>query len=160
MGKGGHNQKPTQLKILQGTFRRHRAKKGEPKPAPVTAVPKPPRHLNGFGKWMWRRIAPELVEKQILTVLDLQALEILCDAYGFYRAARAAMLRKGRTLQQYLSDRNSQTTPEATMMRQCWNTFKGFMAEFGLSPSSRAKLDIPTPKGKEQDPMEELLNES
>jgi P27 family predicted phage terminase small subunit len=159
VGKGGHNQKPTQLKIIHGTFRKHRAKKGEPKPQLVDEVPKPPRHLNGFGKWIWRRIAPELVEKRILTVLDLQSLEILCDAYGLYRAARAAMLRKGRTLQQYLQGQNSQTTPEATMMRQCWATFKAFMAEFGLSPASRGKLDIPAPKESEEDPMKRLLDE-
>ena len=155
----GRYRKPTQLKIIQGTFCKSRANRGEPKPRLVNEVPKPPQHLNGFGKWIWRRVAPELVEKQILTVLDLPALEILCDAYGLYRAARAAMLRKGRTLQQYLQGQNSQTTPEATMMRQCWATFKAFMAEFGLSPSSRGRLDIPAPKADEPDPMERLLNE-
>lgn len=152
--------KPTQQKIIQGTFRKHRAKQGEPKPELLMQVPKPPVHLNSYGKQMWRKVAPELVAKRIISTLDLHSLEILCDAYGMYRASRAAMLRNGkRTLAQYLKGQNSQTTPEATMMRQCWATYKSFMSEFGLSPSSRTKLDVPGAKEAEEDPMERLFNE-
>ncbi len=148
------------MKIIHGTFRKNRAKKGEPKPEALAGIPKPPAHLNKFGKQMWRQVAPELVKTMLISSLDLRTLEICCDAYGMYREARAAMLRNGkRTLRQYLAGQNSQTTPEATMMRQCWTTFKTFMGEFGLSPASRAKMDIKESEEPKKNPMEELLHE-
>ncbi len=155
----GRPRKPTKTKIIQGTFRKHRAKRDEPKPEVLIGVPKPPKHLTRFGKAMWRQVIPELVKTMLISSLDLRTLEICCDAYGMYREARAAMLRNGkRTLRQYLAGQNSQTTPEATMMRQCWTTYKTFIGEFGLSPAARAKMDIKAPEDPEKDPMENLLN--
>jgi P27 family predicted phage terminase small subunit len=169
MGKGGHNKKPTQAKIIQGTFRKDRAPAKEPKPEKVSNVPKPPAYLSKYAKKVWKDLAEELVEKGILTVVDLPALEACCEAYGQYRLAFEAVFRpvdpetgkKGkRTLARYMKGRNSQTMPEYTAMNKAWATFKSFLTEFGLTPASRTKLEIAEPKGKGEDPMEKLWNEA
>jgi len=169
MSRGGHNKKPTKTKIIQGTFRNDRAPANEPKPEKVSDIPKPPAYLNKYAKKIWKALAEELKDKGILTVVDLPALEICCEAYGQYRLACEAVFRpvdpktgkRGkRTLAEYLKGRNSQTMPEYTAMKGCWATFKSFLTEFGLTPASRTKLEIVEPKGKEDDPMEKLWNEA
>ena len=161
--------KPTQLKVIHGTFRKDRAPKKEPEPKKVTVVPRPPAHLTKYGKKLWKSLAAELVEKGVLTVVDLPALEVCCDAYGIYRAAKEAVFqpvdpvtrKKGkRTLAEYLRGKNSQTHPEYTAMTRAFYFFKAYLIEFGLTPSSRSKLDLPEPKGNKQDPMEKLWNEA
>lgn len=169
MGKGGHNKKPTQAKIIQGTFRKDRAPKKEPEPEKVSEVPKPPAYLSKYAKKAWKALAEELVKKGILTVIDNLALEVCCEAYGQYRLAYEAVFRpvdpktgkRGkRTFAEYMRGRNSQTMPEYTSMKRAWATFKGYLTEFGLTPASRTKLEIAEPKGKGEDPMEKLWNEA
>lgn len=164
----GRPRKPTQSKILHGTFRNDRAPKNEPQPEKILEIPRPPSHLSKYAKKLWKQLAGELVEKGILTVLDTAALEACCEAYGQYRMAHEAVFRpvdpetgkKGkRTLAEYLRGRNSQTMPEYTTMTKAWTTFKTFLTEFGMTPASRGKLDI-SEKGDEKDPMERLFHEA
>lgn len=168
MGSGGHNRKPRKTKIIRGTFRNDRNPKNEPEPEPVSQVPKPPSHLSLYAKRLWKSLAPELMDKGILTVVDLAALEICCAAYGEYRQAYDAVYRPRdpktgrivkRTLTQYMAGQNSQTTPEYTAMRQAWTAFKSYLMEFGLTPASRNRIELPEPEEPEKDPVERMFNE-
>ena len=161
--------KPTQTKIIHGTFRKDRAPKNEPQPEKVLEIPRPPSHLSKYAKKAWKSLAGELVDKGILTVIDTLALETCCEAYGQYRLAYEAVFRpidrktrkRGkRTFAEYMKGENSQTTPEYAAMNKAWMTFKSYLAEFGLTPASRTKLEITEPKGKGDDPMEKLWNEA
>lgn len=169
MPKGGHNRKPTGTKIIHGTFRKDRAQEREPEPEKVAEIPKPPSYLSKYAKKLWKSLAGELVEKGILTVVDVPALEACCEAYGQYRAAHEAVFRpvspltgnrEKRTLAEYMRGRNSQTMPEYSTMTKAWTTFKSYLVEFGLTPASRSRVGIPDPKGKENDPMEKLYREA
>ena len=161
--------KPTKLKLIQGTFRKDRAVENEPRPEPVIEVPRPPSYLNKYAKKMWKALADELVHKGILTMVDIPALEVCCETYGQYRLAHEAVFRPidpetgkkaKRTLAEYMDGRNSQTMPEYTAMTKAFISFKGYLVEFGLSPSSRGRLDIPRELGDKIDPMEKLYHES
>jgi P27 family predicted phage terminase small subunit len=108
------------------------------------------------------------MDKGILTVVDLAALEICCAAYGEYRQAYDAVYRPRdpktgrivkRTLTQYMAGQNSQTTPEYTAMRQAWTAFKSYLMEFGLTPASRNRIELPEPEEPEKDPVERMFNE-
>jgi len=159
MGSGGRPRKPTRSKIIQGTFRRDRAAKREPAPKLVAEVPKVPKGLPKIAGAMWRELAPELVEKRLLTVVDLRAFEVVCVTYAIYRQAYQAVTGRGRrTIAEYLRGQNSQTIPEFNAMMRSFSVMKAYMTEFGLTPASRGKLDIPEPKDA-QDEMERLLNE-
>lgn len=168
MGSGGHNRKPRKSKIIHGTFRKDRNPKREPEPQAISNIPKPPSHLNRYAKKFWKSLAAELVDKGLLTVVDMAALEVCCVAYGEYRGAYDAVYRPRdpvtgrivkRTLTEYMCNRNSQTIPEHTAMRQAWNVFKSYLVEFGLTPASRNRIELPEPKGEEADPVKRMWNE-
>jgi len=164
-----NTRKPRKTKIIRGTFRKDRNPQHEPEPAVVNAVPKPPSQLNRYAKKLWKSLAAELVDKGIMTVVDLAALEVCCAAYGEYRAAFDAVYRPRdpetgrlmrRTFAEYMVDRNSQTMPEYTAMRQAWILFKGYLVEFGFTPASRNRIEIPKPKSDKEDPIEGMWNEN
>jgi len=165
MGSGGHNRKPRQQKIIEGTFRKDRNPSHEPEPEKYTEAPKPPSHLGKFGKKLWKRLAPELIEEGLLTVLDNQALELLCETYDQYRQAHEAVYyvrdaegkRKRRSLGEYLIGRNSQTMPEYQAMNRNLAEIIRLLREFGMTPVARNRIDLPE-KEDAQDPMEKLWN--
>lgn len=165
MPKGGHNRKPKTQKIIQGTFRSDRNPKNEPEPEKLTEAPRPPSSLNKFGKRLWKTITPKLIDLGVLTDLDLPVLEMACEAWGDYKDLKESILkpinpetgkREKQTLGEYMKGRNSQTMPEYTAMKQLYQIFKSYMAEFGVTPVSRNRITI-VPKKEEKDPMEELL---
>lgn len=167
MGSGGHNRKPTKQKILQGTFRKHREPENEPAPAPVNEIPRAPSHLNRWGKRKWKELAPLLQYDGLLTSIDFTSLELVCGAYGTWREMLEAIYhytdedgkRHRRTMAQYLVGRNSQTAPELAAMHKAEQLYKSLIAEFGLSPAARGRINVPKPAA-EKDPMEALLNEA
>lgn len=165
MGSGGHNRKPRQQKIIEGTFRKDRNPSNEPEPAKYAEAPKPPSHLGKYGKKLWKKLAPQLVEQGLLTVLDNQALELLCETYDQYRQAHEAVYyvrdadgkRRRQSLGDYLRGRNSQTMPEYQAMNRNYAEIIRLLREFGMTPVARNRIDLPE-KEDEQDPMEKLWN--
>jgi len=168
MPRGGQNRKPKQLKVIQGTFRKDRNPAKEPEGTPVTEAPRAPSTLNRWGKRLWKRYAVLLIDNGVLTDLDLPALEQLCQEYGIAAELYDAVThyvdddgkRKRQSMAEYLAGRNSQTMPEVAVMRQAKNALKSYLAEFGLTPASRNRIDLGKGGEKEEDPMEALLNEA
>lgn len=165
----GRPRKPRQKKIIQGTFRKDRNPGNEPSPSVLLTVPKPPAGMNRWARRLWKDLIAELMEQQLVTTIDLATLELCCEAYGMYREAKDAVFhprnletgkRVRRSLAEYLRGRNSQTMPELTTMKNGWQLYKAYMAEFGLSPASRNRIHIPGPREAGQDPMEKILNEA
>lgn len=163
-GKGSGHRIPRQSKIIRGTFRNDRNPENEPEPEKCTAIPSPPSYLGSYAKGLWRRIAKAMVEAGILTTVDLPALEFMCSAYEEFREAREVVYftakGKARTLRQYMRGKNSQTMPEYNAMKNAFSTYKSYATEFGLTPSSRNRIDLKPPKEPEVDPMERILNEA
>ena len=166
----GRKKIPTKIKIIRGTFRKDRAPEREPEPEVVRDVPRPPPDLPPAGKKVWKKLADELVDKKVLTVVDLPALEVCCLNYGLFKELRKAIHRKiedpitgklrKQTLAEYMLGRNSQTMPEYVQMTKAFMTFKAYLVEFGLTPSSRARLNIPEGKEDEgEDPVQRMWNE-
>jgi P27 family predicted phage terminase small subunit len=163
----GRPKKPTQLKLIQGTFRKDRNSENEPEPEKVIEIPKPPSYLTKYAKKLWKVLTAELIEQEILTKVDIPALEACCEAYG--RAAHEAVFRPRdletgklmkRTLAEYMKGRNSQTMPEYTAMTKAFNTFKTYLIEFGLTPASRGRINIPKSPEEEADTMKRLYHEA
>ena len=153
--------------MTQGTFRNDRNPENEPEPEKILDIPKPPSFLNKYSKKLWKSLAAELVDKKVLTVVDIAALEVCCDLYGQYREAREAVYKiiinpvtgkkRRQTFAEYMNGKNSQTMPEYTAMTKTYASFKSYLSEFGLTPASRNKIDIP-PDKEEKDKMRALLN--
>ncbi|HUV64007.1 MAG TPA: phage terminase small subunit P27 family [Sedimentisphaerales bacterium] len=122
--------------------------------------PKPPSGLNRWARREWKRLAAELQTQDLLTIMDLAALEIACVAFGVHRECMDA-IKKAGGLSKYLSgkDANSHTRPLFSAQRHAWITYKSYLTEFGLSPASRNRISLPARKESGQSPMRKLLNE-
>jgi P27 family predicted phage terminase small subunit len=155
---------PSRIKVIKGTFRPDRAPANEPDPLVITSVPRAPSHLNRWAKQMWNATARELVRLRMFTTLDTYSLEVLCEQYGIYRELKESITHKkveGKlqkiTLAEYLATRNSQTMPEFTAMKGAFERYSALLKEFGLSPSSRSRIDLLGEPPATKDPMEDLL---
>jgi len=79
----------------------------------------------------------------VVAEIDTFALQMFSDAWEDYIAAREVIRRDGPT---YATTTNTGDTmwrprPELAMMNNAWDRLKKIIPEFGLTPSSRAKID-------------------
>jgi phage terminase small subunit len=86
--------KPTNLKVLQGTARPHRAKR---EPRHPVGDPRPPAWLGEEARVFWHELVPVLVGAGVLTTADRQALALTCSALAEHRAAMAVLDAGGST---------------------------------------------------------------
>ncbi len=77
MGRRGPPPKPTALRVLHGD-RKDRINTSEPSPA--AAEVRPPDWLGGEALGVWRRLAPDLERKGVLSAWDVEAFAVYCDA--------------------------------------------------------------------------------
>lgn len=135
----GRKPKPTHLKVLEGNPGKRPLNKNEPKPKPV--APKCPSWLNKIAKKEWKRIVPELERLGLLTVVDGAALEGYCQAYARWVEAEQFLQKHGtvfRTPSGYI-----QQVPQVAIAQKYLQLVKAFCAEFGLTPSSRGRMQLP-----------------
>lgn len=149
----GRKPKPTALKLVQGNPGRRPLNKKEPKP-PATMPPKP-KHLSGFASEAWDRIAPELHRAGLLSKIDGAGLELLVCAYDDWRAANALVVAEGLTYECETAGGGSmvRARPEVAMRSDAWRRVRAILAEFGLTPASRSRIDV-NPADDAKDPAE------
>ena len=104
----------------------------------------PPARLSPASAAVWREVAPLLRRVQVLTELDVIALEMLCDAVADYRHARTVrgddfVVKSGKG-----SEMISQWMVAAQMASK---RAEGFMGKFGMDPASRTRLMV-QPQGE------------
>jgi P27 family predicted phage terminase small subunit len=137
MGARGPAPKPTNLKLIQGTFRKDRAPRTEPQPE--TKAPKMPTWLNRDGKREWKRIIGELEELGLVSELDRNVLAAYCQAFGEWREHSRAVYENGTTT---ISGAGSIVAhPEVAMRNDAYRRMLKAAQEFGLTPSSRTRIN-------------------
>ena len=146
---------PTSLKILYGNPGKRPLNESEPKPRPIS--PLCPEWLGDIAKQEWQRVVPELERLGLLTCVDGAALEGYCDAYGKW--VELTQFLKKFEKQGYMFKTPSgymQQMPQVSMAQRYLSIVKSFCTEFGLTPSSRARMTLPG-QSEDDDPMEALL---
>ena len=83
----GRPRKPTELKLVTGNPGHRSLNKREPDAEYLNDLD-PPEHLCEDAKKVWQVLAPRLRQSKLLTVLDIEPLETLCNAIVDYRLAR------------------------------------------------------------------------
>lgn len=148
----GRKPKPTNLKILQGNPGHRPLPANEPKPEPI--APKCPSHLDKTAKREWRRVAPELEKLGLLTRIDMAALAAYCQTYSRWAEAEA-MIRKHGVL---IKTPNGfpVVSPYLTIANRTLDQMKSFLTEFGMTASSRSRINVNIGE-KEIDEFEEFL---
>lgn len=158
--------------MIQGEFGGQVPDQGETNATTLTEVPKPPSHLNRYGKAKWKELLVILIREGRVTEADLTSIELMCDAYGEYREAKAAIYcmvdevdadgyktgkRHRRKLAEYLKDRNSQTAPELAAMNKAFTNYDRLAKDFGLSPTGRKRGGIKEPP-KQDNPFRAYID--
>jgi P27 family predicted phage terminase small subunit len=151
----GRKPKPTKLHILDGNPSKldlDEKIKHEPKPIPI--APECPKWLKPLAKKIWKKFYPELENLGLLTIIDEMAFAGLCQNYAIYIETERFLKKNGRT---YKTRRGKiKTRPEVYISNNALNFVKSFATEFGLTPSSRGRIILPS--GTLDDEFERLLD--
>ena len=135
----GRKPKPTILKKIQGNPGKRALPKREPKPQ--SEVRRPYGLGKGLQDRFWKDHAPELERLGVLTGVDTAAFRLMAEHYAF--AVQAAQeLREGGSLT-VEGREGPKKHPLLQALRDNSQMFKAFAVEFGMTPSSRARLQLP-----------------
>ena len=128
MGKRGPQKTPTAILDGRGSWR-GKVRKGDPRPEPY--YPKCPEWMGLREQAVWDRLIPELFNLGIMTRLD---------AFAFSRYCAYSVL--------WLSEFENEDRKEGTLEKYS-NQLSRLESSFGLTPSSRASLDVKSPDKKD-----------
>lgn len=136
LGKRGPTAKPTPLRILHGD-RKDRINHSEP--APPTNGTDLPTWASGEAQEIWKRLAPGLVARGVLTAWDADAFLVLCEALARYKSATqlvngSALLVQGSS--------GLMKNPALQVQAEAERTFLTYAARFGLTPSDRQSIKV------------------
>tara|TARA_R100001198_G_C5204309_1_gene192122 strand:+ start:426 stop:899 length:474 start_codon:yes stop_codon:yes gene_type:complete len=132
---------PTELKKQRGTLRKDRLNPNEPKLPCV--IPPIPTWLSEDGQKAFAELSTLLYDMSVLTQADELALTLLCDAYSEYKKAKEIVNELGSTMEVVSREGNSKSVirPEVQIANQSFVRVFQLLKEFGLTPSSRAKVN-------------------
>ena len=150
----GRPSKPTALKLIEGNPGKRPLPKNEPKPD-TSLIPCPDylkKDKVAFAEW--KRIIPELYKLGLLTKVDKTALELYCSQYSIYRQALRVINDEGLITTNIRQ--GDKANPAAAIAREAAKVIKAIAVEFGLTPSSRCRINLPGQAN--DDPMEKLLS--
>jgi P27 family predicted phage terminase small subunit len=145
--------KPTAIKKIQGTFRRDRAA-NEANPDPF--IPQPPDFLDSVALAEWNRLAPELYDLGLLARIDRAALAGYCTAYSRWCASSEILKTEEQVIT--TSNGNFVQNPRLGIVRRALDDMRKWAIEFGMTPSSRSRVNVNKDKkrGKKPSPFDLL----
>lgn len=135
----GRPPKPTALKVITG----HHKGESASKKASGAHAGEPPAHLNDYAKLEWRRIAPILEKRGLISEEEAAALALYCQAYGRWQQAELKITELAGTGDGLIVKapsgypiQNPYLAIANKAMEQCYQ----YLQQFGLSPSARARI--------------------
>jgi P27 family predicted phage terminase small subunit len=140
--KRGPAKTPTKLAVVKGE-RPDRLNKAEPQPAEPGGL-EPPSWLSDAAKTMWRRLAPDLQRKGVLTAWDVDEFAAVCAHYVTWRTAQQLVDVEGPLVEGYRGAMVK--NPAAQVARDAHAEFLRGASRFGMTPSDRTALSV----GEEQ----------
>ncbi len=145
----GRKPKPTSLKKLEGNPGKRPLNLNEP--IPQSIAPECPSWLLAEAKKEWKRLASELEKLGLLTALDKVAFECYCQSYAKWKKAEKFLKKHGTTIKIPQKDEYGEVIsikvkkfPEVSIANECLVQIKAFASEFGLTPSSRGRVYLPS----------------
>lgn len=132
----------------------------------IDKLPNPPDFLDENAKRVWWDNIEVLVSNKLFTEADTYALAGFCLAWSQIISAQKVTSEKlkGNLVFKTSKDENSNyimSTPYTTIIQKNLVIAKAYASEFGMTPSSRGRMQLPVEGGKKvDDEMESLLNEA
>lgn len=141
----GRRSKPTVFKVLSGTDQPCRRNDDEPQPDIPDSLQDPPDFLSKTAKAEWYSLGIKLHNAGLLTELDYSAFEKYCIAHGHLVDAETKMGDKFVVCGAKGGDIQN---PLMGIINKCTEICHKFLSEFGMTPSSRAKVKVDGAKKK------------
>jgi len=141
------------LKLISGTARRDRQSRSHAGER-LVSPPGPPEHLSDRAAAEWRRLARELVEAGSLTGADLRALELLAETLALEAEMRALILAEGATIP--AGEGGKKGHPALKLATEARAQAIRLLESFGLTPSSRHRVDRAPPPPADDSPWARL----
>lgn len=150
MGQRGPAPKPAELRVLEGN-RGHRPLDLSATFRPEVGMPTTPKDLSAGARKVWKRLGPELLRYNLMSVVYSDTFEDLCESVALVKLLRhslakrqALMVEQGRDPAEALEV----TTPNGLPVqhpryqilkaeRQMMHTL---LAKFGLTPAQQADV--------------------
>jgi len=126
---GGHNRKPTKLKLLEGTFRKDRANPDEPRLE--NAIPKPSYNLPNKAKKEYKNLTEILNTMGILTEADGIALERLAVAIAECKWAEKELFKQIKP---------DEIRIWQLILKDARKFVASMLPRFGLTPADRSRV--------------------
>ena len=139
-GPTGPKPRTSYMRMLEGGAG-HRPVKDNPEPPQRDRLPAPPRGLGTWGSRMWRLYGKQLQDLGVLTQLDEPAFFTLCETYERYMFSKREYGKLGAVVQ--TTNGNLIQNPHLGIMSTAIKQMTGLFALFGMTPTDRARLDIP-----------------
>lgn len=151
----GRKPVPTNLKLLRGNPGKRKLNDREPQPNP--GKPRVPSHLDDEARREWHRMADKLLELGLLTEIDRAALAAYCVAWSRWVDAENKVRQYGLVM---LSPDKGWPiqSPYLAIANKAMEQMRALLVEFGMSPSSRSRIQTTAPKPP-QDQFEELFGD-
>jgi len=134
----GRKPKPTAMLKAQGTFDASRHKNR----LEADGIPSVPAVQSAGETFDW--LVKKLDDLGVVADVDGMALQMLADAWEDYQVARNVIKEQGPTYSTTTAqgDLMWRPRPEVLMMNQSWAKVEKMMVQFGLTASSRAKIEM------------------
>ena len=146
--KRGPPPKPTALRLIEGNRAKRPLPPDEIRPPEVQTLPEPPPMLNALARDEWRVMGARLMGIGLLTIVDTSVFAMYCVAWADWHQAvddlRALWERDPTSHGKMLKgpDGRMYTNPLWIVSQQASRQAHRFAAEFGMTPSARARLQI------------------
>lgn len=135
MGKRGPKPTPKSILKLRGSWR---AGLGGEGPQFAPGAPDCPEHVQGAAREEWERVTPLLEQAGLLATVDRAALAAYCVTWARWAEAEAMVAKSGTVLKS--PDGGLCLNPYLRVADKALEQMQRLLAEFGLSPSSRARV--------------------
>ena len=144
--KPGPRPTPTKKRKLTGNPGRRPLPQNEPMPNQTTRLPTAPAHLTDTGKKEWRRVGKLLHNLGLLTEIDLTALAGYCSTYAQWVGAQEQIKKHGVLIK--AQSGFPMQSPYLTISNKAMSEMRKWLVEFGMTPSSRTRIQVDKPKEK------------
>ncbi len=143
----GRPKKPSAQRKAEGN-RGHRPINDANEPTPKGAA-RCPSSLSKDAVKVWKRLAPQLKDMGVLTLVDTDVLGRYCEVWVQWRAATDAIVEDGMTL-------DGRQRAVVKIAREAGAELTRLETVLGMSPSARASLTV-APKRKTDEPSIEVF---
>jgi P27 family predicted phage terminase small subunit len=131
---------PSALHEARGDYRKDPQRRNRREPN-IGGEPVKPRHLTGIAATEWKRVVGILSKMGVLTSGEAPALEQYCRAYADWREACKLVDKYGLMVQEDRGEYSVWKRNPADLAKQALALLLiKYLSEFGLTPSSRTKV--------------------